>query len=172
MLKSLRKDDLSEKQNSSLNFVKYSLQKWHTVNMAWSAMSRRVHNLCQKFCPRQMMHSLFNSNRPTVRQQFDNDVICSTYNLYETMEWRLEDSVFVSVLKSLPSGPDACADLIFRACTKQSTQISANAECLIQVVSCLLCTATCKCHATGDICYNSWRMMKCFIHWQYVLTGC
>ena len=48
------------------------------------------------------------------------------------MGWRLEDSVFVSVLKSLPSGPDACADFIFRACTKQRTQISAKyAECLV-----------------------------------------
>ena len=68
----------------------------------------------------------------------------------ETMGWRLEDSVFVSALKSIPSGPDARADLIFRACTKQCTQISANAECLVYHAQ-----QHAKCHGTGDICYNS-----------------
>ena len=72
-------------QNSS--FVKYSVLKWETVNMARSAMSRIAHNLCQKFCLRQTMRSLFTSNRPTVRQQFDNSVICSTYNPRHLRSW-------------------------------------------------------------------------------------
>ena len=91
--------------------------------MAWSVMSHRAHNLCQKFCPRQMMRSLFTSNRPTVRQQFGNSVICSTHSPLQPKPW---GGGLKTVLKSLPSGPDACADLIFRACTKQCTQISAN----------------------------------------------
>ena len=65
----------------------------------------------------------------------------------ETMGWRLEDSVFVSVLKSLPSGPDACADLIIRACTKQCTRISCKCR-----MSRLPCTVTCKCH-------DSWQYL-------------
>ena len=85
----------------------------------------------------------------------------------ETMGWRLEDSVSVSVLKSLPSGPDACADLIFRACTKQCTRISCKCRMFR-----LPCTVTCKCHDTGNICYSGWRMMKCFIHWRYLLSDC
>ena len=131
---------------------------------SWSVMSHRAHNLCQKFCPQQMMHPLFTSNRPTVRQQFGNNVICSTHNPLppETMGWRLEDSVFVSVLKSLPSGLDACADLIFCACTKHCTRISCKCR-----MSCTPCTATCKCHDTGNIHDNGWRMMKCSIHWRY-----
>ena len=124
-------------------------------------MSRRAHNLCQKFCPRQMMHSFFStSNGPTVRQQFGSNVICSTHNPLHLRPWDggLKTD-FVSVLKSLPSGPDACADLIFRACTKQCTRISCKCR-----MSRLPCTATCKCHDIGDICYNSSRMMKRFIH--------
>ena len=49
----------------------------------------------------------------------------------ETMGWRLEDSVFVSVLKSLHSCPDACADLIFHACIHNVQELVANAECLV-----------------------------------------
>ena len=55
--------------------------------MARSAMSRRVRNLCLKFCLRQMMHSLFTSNRPTVRQQFGNNIICSTHNPHHLRPW-------------------------------------------------------------------------------------
>ena len=51
--------------------------------------------------------------------------------LPETMGWRLEDSVFVSVLKSLHSCPDACADLIFHACIHNVQELVANAECLV-----------------------------------------
>ena len=34
-----------------------------------------------------MMYSLFTSNRPTVRQQFGNNVICSTYNPLHLRPW-------------------------------------------------------------------------------------
>ena len=80
-----KKGDLPEMQNSS--FVKYSVQKWDTVDMSRPIMSHRAHNLCQKFCPRQMMRSLFTSNRPTVRQQFGNNVICSTHNPFHLIPW-------------------------------------------------------------------------------------
>ena len=161
-----RSCDLPEMQNSL--FVKYSVRKWDTVNIVWSVMSCRAHNLCQKFCPRQMMHSFHIKQancQTTVWQQ------CHLQHPQlpppETMEWKLEDSVFVSVLKSLPSGPDACADLIFRVCTEQCTRISCKCRMFR-----LPCTVTCKCHDTGNICYNGWRMMKCFIDWRYLLSGC
>ena len=156
-------------QNSS--FAKYSVQRWDTVNMAWSVMSHRAHNFCQKVCPWQMMHSLFTSNRPTEYCQAAVWQQCHLQHPQppppETMGWRLEDSVFVSVLKSRPSGPDACADLIFCTCTKQCTRISCKCR-----MSCLPCTVTCKFHDSGNICYNGWRMMKCFIQWRYLLSGC
>ena len=155
-------------QNSS--FVKYNVQKWDTVNMARSVMSRRAHNLCQKFCPRQMIHSLFTSNRPTVRQQFGNNEQCHLQHpppppppLHaspETVGWSLEDSV--SSFRS----SDACADLIFSACTKQCIRISCKCR-----MSRLPCTVTCKCHDTGNICYNGWRMIKCFIHTKCFVPG-
>ena len=67
VLKSLRKDYLPEMQNSS--FVKYSVQKWNTVNMTRSVVIRQSAWTMPGTLPRQVMHCLFTPSRPPVRQQ-------------------------------------------------------------------------------------------------------
>ena len=115
------------------------------------SQSHTAHNLCQKFCPWQTMHSFFHIKQASCQVAFWQQ--CHQQHPEpppsETMGWRLEDHVLESVLKPLPSGPDACADLIFCACTKQCTGVSCKCR-----MSCLPCTATCKCHDKGEICYG------------------
>ena len=59
----------------------------HRQHGAQSAKSRTAHNLFQKLCSQQVMHFHFTSNRPTVRQQFGNTVICSTHNSLHLRPW-------------------------------------------------------------------------------------
>ena len=67
--------------------------------------------------PRQMMRSLFTSNRPAVRRLFGNNVICSTHSTLHLRPWD-GGLKTVSVLKSLPSGLDV-------------QELVANAECFL-----------------------------------------
>ena len=68
----------------------------------------------------------------------------------ETMGWRLEGTLLVPVLMSLPPVPDSCIELI--SCNCITRCMSARCKCKRTN---LRCTAACKCRTTDDVCSNS-----------------
>jgi hypothetical protein len=69
----------------------------------------------------------------------------------ESMGWQLKDGVFLPVLKTLPSVPDACLDIIFCTCQKQCS----SGRCRCRKAK-LPCTAACKCREMHEGCLNEW----------------
>jgi hypothetical protein len=69
----------------------------------------------------------------------------------ESMGWQLKDGVFLPVLKTLPSVPDACLDIIFCTCQKQCS----SGRCRCRKAK-LPCTAACKCREMHEECLNEW----------------
>ena len=80
-----------------------------------------------------MMHSLFTSNRPTVRQQFGNNVICNTHNSLYLRPW---DGGLKTV--SLYQFLSLLLQVLMHVLTSSSVLAQSNVQELVANAQCLV----------------------------------
>ena len=134
-------------------------QMRHRQHGAQSVMSRRAHNLFQKWCPRQVMHFLFTPNRPTVSQQFGNMVICSAHNSLHLRPW-------YGYLRTMSLKQSLSPFL--RVLTSSSVLAPSDVQ---DICKCRMQKANATTLAISVTTVEEW-WNKCFIHLRYLITGC